>query len=179
MPRGGKREGAGRKAQGVTRKVSLTLDPEEWAQIEASGLTVAAFLKQHMGGQPSEADRQPVGYLRRHVEERWHIYLNNSETEHAPEAVESAKAAMFRIMFPAGADAAHVRTKEQYECPFTGKRFGSMDALVKAAIPHLISAHEHDIQRRREKAERETAISESERHRQQLIAEGKFPKLGR
>lgn len=178
MPRGGKREGAGRKAQGVTRKVSLTLAPEEWAQIEASGLTVAAFLKQLMG-QPPEADREPVGYLRRHVEERWRIYLDMSETEYAPEAVENAKAAMFRIMFPAGADAAHVRTKEQYECPFTGKRFGSMDALVKAAIPYLISAHEHDIQRRREKAEREAAVAESERHRQQLIAEGKFPKLGR
>lgn len=33
--RGGKREGAGRKAIGETRKVSLTLSPEMWGVIES------------------------------------------------------------------------------------------------------------------------------------------------
>ncbi|MEK5251553.1 hypothetical protein MKX66_29065 [Bacillus sp. FSL R9-9530] len=32
--RGGKREGAGRKVIGVTRKVSLTLPTELWSEIE-------------------------------------------------------------------------------------------------------------------------------------------------
>jgi hypothetical protein len=46
MPRGGKRPGAGRKPQGITRKVSLTLTKEEWKMIEESGApTVAAFIK--------------------------------------------------------------------------------------------------------------------------------------
>ncbi len=40
--RGGKREGAGRKAIGVTRKVSLTLPTELWSEIE--------FLCEYDGG---------------------------------------------------------------------------------------------------------------------------------
>lgn len=48
MARGGKREGAGRKAAGITKKVSMTLTAEEWAAIEESGLTVAAFLRKLM-----------------------------------------------------------------------------------------------------------------------------------
>lgn len=48
MTRGGKREGAGRKAQGITRKVSLTLTAEEWAQIHEFDGTVADFLRQLM-----------------------------------------------------------------------------------------------------------------------------------
>jgi hypothetical protein len=34
MARGGKREGAGRKAVGVTKKVSLTLTEEQWERLE-------------------------------------------------------------------------------------------------------------------------------------------------
>jgi predicted acetyltransferase len=42
MPRGDKRAGLGRKAQGI----SLTLTAEEWAEIEISGAkTIAAFWK--------------------------------------------------------------------------------------------------------------------------------------
>lgn len=44
MARGGKREGAGRKAKGITRKVSLTLPAEVWEMIDGSGKTVAEFL---------------------------------------------------------------------------------------------------------------------------------------
>ena len=45
MARGGKRPGAGRKPQGITKKVSITLTAEEWRVIEESGTTVAAFIK--------------------------------------------------------------------------------------------------------------------------------------
>lgn len=48
MGRGGSRVGAGRKAQGITRKVSLTLTEGEWARIDAAGGTVAAFLRELM-----------------------------------------------------------------------------------------------------------------------------------
>lgn len=49
MGRGGKRPGAGRPRQGMTRKVSLTLTEEEWQAIEQSGQpTVAAYLKHVM-----------------------------------------------------------------------------------------------------------------------------------
>lgn len=48
MARGGKREGAGRKAQGITRKVSMTLTDKEWAQIDASNDTVAKVLRENL-----------------------------------------------------------------------------------------------------------------------------------
>lgn len=35
MPRGGKRDGAGRKPFGVTKKVSITLDSEMWWRLES------------------------------------------------------------------------------------------------------------------------------------------------
>lgn len=41
MQRGGKRERAGRKAQGITRKVSLTLMAEEWAEIDQEPIAAA------------------------------------------------------------------------------------------------------------------------------------------
>lgn len=46
MAWGGRRPGAGRKREGITKKVSLTLTAEEWKQIEDSGeKTVAALIK--------------------------------------------------------------------------------------------------------------------------------------
>lgn len=62
MARGGKRAGAGRKAQGITRKVSLTLTAEEWAQIESSGKTVAAFLRELMQRPKQSNDDVMVAY---------------------------------------------------------------------------------------------------------------------
>lgn len=87
---------------------------------------------------------------RAQVEERWEIYL--SSNKHTPEAIEQARQAMFRILFPGSSDTAQVKTKTQYECPFTGKRFGSMESLVKAAIPHLIKSAETELQHKKELA---------------------------
>lgn len=43
---GGKREGAGRKKQGITKKVSINLTEDEWNYIERSGAkTVGEFIK--------------------------------------------------------------------------------------------------------------------------------------
>lgn len=138
MSRGGRREGAGRKPQGVTKKVSLTLTKKEWAEIEASGLTVAAFLKNQMKkDRASDQAADPINYPRRYADERWGIYLRDAE-DMPEDVIESAKAAMQNIMFPADAENAVVRTHLQYECPFTGKRYGSMDRLIRSAIPHLI-----------------------------------------
>jgi hypothetical protein len=65
MPRGGKRPGAGRKPEGITWKVSLTLTKEEWKQIEESGFpTLAAYLKHLLknerlkDGSENEADKK-------------------------------------------------------------------------------------------------------------------------
>lgn len=48
--RGGKREGAGRKATGITKKASITLSDDVWEQIEAEkaekGLSQSAILRE-------------------------------------------------------------------------------------------------------------------------------------
>lgn len=139
----------GRPSLGITKKVSLTMTEDQWTEIEASGLTVAAFLKECMKSIPKAETEptavatvdgeQPVSYQRRYAEERWDIYLRNIEEQPQVGIIEAAKESMFRIMYPDGLENAVVRTIEQYECPFTGKRFGSMDKLVRAAIPHLIN----------------------------------------
>ncbi|MEJ8548135.1 hypothetical protein [Brevibacillus borstelensis] len=59
MAKGGKRAGAGRKAQGITRKISLTLTAEEWAEIEKDGGTVADFVRRLMR-QPKQSDDSMV-----------------------------------------------------------------------------------------------------------------------
>lgn len=55
IPRNTGARQVGRPAKGITKKVSLTLTEEEWSEIEASGLTVAAFLKGLMKKNRKEA----------------------------------------------------------------------------------------------------------------------------
>jgi len=49
MPRGGKREGAGRKALGTTRKCSLTLENDTWEKLDKylkrNNLRLSAYLR--------------------------------------------------------------------------------------------------------------------------------------
>lgn len=153
MPRGGKREGAGRKAQGITRKVSLTLTEEQWNRIDKSGEpTVAAYIQSLMNKETLIIEAADIhselgdfnhkeyrGLNRKEAEEYWTIFANFEESA-APDIMEGAKAVFLRVLFPKGAESAKVEVKPNFICPFTGKRFGSMKALIKAAVPHLIQA---------------------------------------
>lgn len=141
----------GRPSLGITKKVSLTLTEEEWAEIEGTGGTVAAFLKDKMKQNVPEvtgvrlqrteweSERTPVAYSLSQAEERWNIYLQFSN-ELLPDGdiIDAAKQSMFQILYPNQVENVFVETREQYVCPFTGKRFGSMDKLVSAAIPTII-----------------------------------------
>lgn len=60
MGRGGKRAGAGRKPEGITRKVSLTLTAEEWDRIDTYKGTVAAFLRHLMQQQNQREDASMI-----------------------------------------------------------------------------------------------------------------------
>lgn len=71
MGRGGSRAGAGRKAEGITRKVSLTLTGGEWARIDAAGGTVAAFLRELM--------QEQKGFLDPDMQSFWKERLVESE----------------------------------------------------------------------------------------------------
>ena len=160
----------GRPSLGITKKVSLTLSAEEWTEIEASGLTVAAFLKKNIEKAPvAEAApvpstfvadlKDPINYQRSYVEERWEIHLRMADDLPSADVLEAAKNTLMRNLYPRGAEFAIIQTHEQYECPFTGKRYGSMKNLVSAAIPHLIhlaadKKHKEELSmiREREKA---------------------------
>lgn len=146
----------GRPAHGITKKVSLTLSEEDWNEIEQSGMTYGAFVKDRMkkaktaaalevspAPQPPitqfERERRSVDYPRRYAEERWDIHLRLSDEEPPPDDVlEAAKKSMYKVLYPNQAENAVLETRDQFICPFTGKRFSSMDKLVGSAIPTLI-----------------------------------------
>ena len=149
----------GRPSQGITKKVSLTLTTEEWTEIEDSGKTVAAFLKDKMKKQPdvtlrpeSETQRIPISYPRPLAEECWDTYLERTDEQLPSDIIDAAKESMFQILYPNQAENVIVEVKEQYICPFTGKRFGSMDKLVSTAIPTLIQWATAKINRELERA---------------------------
>lgn len=161
MPRGGRREGAGRKAQGITRKVSLTLTEEQWNQIEASREpTVAAYIQGLMNKVTSirnETDSiYEIGNLkhnehqvvnRKDVEEYWSIFASFEESA-APEVLEKARESFLRVLYPKGEDTAQIEVKPNFVCPFTGKRFGSVKAMIKAAVPHLVQSENRRLENR-------------------------------
>ncbi|MBD7971399.1 hypothetical protein [Paenibacillus gallinarum] len=149
----------GRPSQGITKKVSLTLTIEEWTEIEDSGKTVAAFLKDKMKKQPdvtlspeSKTQRIPIFYPRPLAEECWDTYLERTDEQLPSDIIDAAKESMFQILYPNQAENVIVEVKEQYICPFTGKRFGSMDKLVSTAIPTLIQWATAKINRELERA---------------------------
>lgn len=149
----------GRPSQGITKKVSLTLTKEEWSEIENSGKTVAAFLKDKMENQPDvslrpelKTQRIPISYPRPLAEECWDNYLERTDERLPSDIIDAAKESMFQVLYPNQAENVIVEVKEQYICPFTGKRFGSMDKLVSTAIPTLIQWATAKINRELERA---------------------------
>ncbi|SEP33602.1 hypothetical protein [Paenibacillus sp. OK076] len=159
----------GRPAQGITKKVSLTLSEEEWDEIEQSGMTYGAFVKDRMNKarkaaaletspapQPPitqfERERRSVDYPRQYAEERWDIHQRLSDEEVPPDVIEAAKKSMYKVLYPNQAENAVLETRDQYICPFTGKRFSTMDKLVGSAIPTLIQWATAQIRRDAERA---------------------------
>ncbi|GBG06200.1 hypothetical protein PAT3040_00713 [Paenibacillus agaridevorans] len=151
MPRGERGEGAGSKTQGITRKVLLT--EEQWNQIEATReSTVAAYIEGLMNKVTSirnETDSiYEIGSLkhnkhqvvnRKEVEEYWSIFVSFVESA-APEVLLKARKSYLRVLYPKGEDTAQIEIKPNFGCPFTGKRFGSEKAMIKAAVPHLVQS---------------------------------------
>ncbi|MCR8987652.1 hypothetical protein NW801_21930 [Brevibacillus laterosporus] len=70
MARGGKREGAGRKATGVTKKVSLTLSEKEWSYIDSLDMKMVTFIKEAI------AERQSS---KNDISTNWDLYRTVSD----------------------------------------------------------------------------------------------------
>jgi hypothetical protein len=149
----------GRPKQGFTKKVSLTLTADEWAEIESSGKTPAAFLKDKMHNKPEivimPALTIPItqpsnipDYHYRYAMEQWSKAVAEYESNYDHLIFEEVQKNLFKTLFPNQSDIAITKIKIQYECPFTGKRFGSLDTLIKNAIPFLLKSTKHVIQQR-------------------------------
>jgi len=139
--------------------VSPTLTADEWTEIESSGKTPAAFLKDKMHNKPETVTMPTLtipiteppsisDYHYRYAMEQWSMAVTQYASKYDPVVFEEVQKSLFNILFPNRSDIAITKTKIQYECPFTGKRFGSIDALIKNAIPVLLDSTKHVIQQR-------------------------------
>lgn len=146
MPRGGKREGAGRKPVGITKKVSLTLTSEEWERLKSSGFnTVSAFVKNALNQVTSIKEKKKTSFDSNYLN---HITFTRQELDEwlsiyggkdvLPDVAKQVRDKIMQTFFPDGSDRPHVRTFPYLVCPFTGKRFASVLSLMKNAIPFLI-----------------------------------------
>lgn len=138
----------GRPKQGITKKVSLTLTEEEWGQVEAFP-NVAAFIKKKLtpalepSSKPASQETlfEQYALSKSNVEERFNIVIRfGLEKDHpyTSEMIADVKQTIFRSLFPKDAELVSIETKTQYVCPFTNKRFGSIDKLVENSVPLLL-----------------------------------------
>ncbi|QJC53043.1 hypothetical protein HGI30_16660 [Paenibacillus albicereus] len=167
--------GGGRKPQGVTRKVSLTLTEAEWATLEASAGTVAAYIKQQLAAVPAapvpepahsrshsvlpadnpaaeRAPRVPVALDRRRVSEAIQMAASAAKRAGAPvpdEDVAAAEQQLLELLYPKSAEHAQLAVLHQYVCPATGKRFGSADKLLRALAPQALQWPANERARKR------------------------------
>lgn len=144
----------GRPRLGLTKKVSLTLTEDEWAKIDASEMTVAAFLKEKMHAEktqefagmvreaaaPYAGDSKETGFKRKYADEYWKRAVDEYQDQYDSEVFEEAYKSLVNTLFPKQSDIAITNTKIQYECPFTNKKFGSINNLIKNAIPYLLES---------------------------------------
>ncbi|RED76128.1 hypothetical protein [Cohnella phaseoli] len=142
----------GRPRQGITKKVSLTLTEEEWSKLEGFS-NVAAFIKEQLNPVPifpSDPSVNNLGNLnsidwydmsKAAVEYRFNTtvkYGLEKDHPYTAEMIADVKNSIFRSLFPKDAEVVTIETKTQYICPFTNKRFGSIDKLVENAVPLLL-----------------------------------------
>jgi len=150
---------------------------------ESKGMSLNSFInaaiqeKMKPTPQPEATKKpaQPVSekgssdYPARYLEEEWNDYLRAAKGQHSAEAIADAREGMKGILFPEGQEMAKVTTKPQFICPFTGKKFGSMDNLIRAAIPTVIKMSEVDLARENAKKKKDEELARSA----QLMAERK------
>ncbi|WP_101809501.1 hypothetical protein [Paenibacillus pasadenensis] len=168
--------GAGRKPQGITRKVSLTLTEDEWAQIEALGFsTLSTYIKQQLATSetaptvphPSTAHtnfvfpdhnppadraaRVPVALDRREIAFTLRSAANEAKRAGTPvsdEDVAEAEQRILNMLFPKGSEHAQLAVLHQYICPATGKRYGSAYKMLLALVPQALQWPAYDRARK-------------------------------
>lgn len=153
MARGGKREGSGRKKQGLTRKVSINLSEKMWQEIEKSGLNVSSYLKSLMENknnnelmnQVTNTNNLGVPINKNEIDRLWNLYISENKNNYDSEVLEKAYNNLTKSLLKG------INIGERYQCPFTGKWFASTDKLIKSAILYLVDSYNFKIERKREK----------------------------
>lgn len=153
MSRGGKREGSGRKAQGITRKVSVNLSKEMWKEIEESELTVSAYLKSLMENrnninamnQVTKTNESDIPIKKDKIDRLWNSYLRDNGDNYNKGVLDKAYNSLTKNLLK------RINISERYQCPFTGKWFASTDKLIKSAILYLVDSYSFKVARKKEK----------------------------
>jgi len=163
MKRGGKREGAGRKKQGITRKVSINLSEAMWKEIEESGKNVSVYLKSLIENKNNITALNEVTLTKNidmpidknEIDRLWNIYLRDNGKSYDNEVLEKAYKNLNKSLL-----LNKINTGQRYQCPFTGKWFASTDKLIKSAILYLVDSYNFKMERKKEKEvkERENKI---------------------
>jgi hypothetical protein len=157
MSRGGKREGSGRKKQGLTRKVSINLSEESWQEIEESGKNVSLFLKSLMENRINNQAMNEVTLTnnlgipidKSEIDRIWNIYIRDNGNNYDGEVLEKAYNNLTKSLLKG------INTSERYQCPFTGKWFASTDKLIKSGISYLVDSYNFKLEKKREKEAKE------------------------
>ena len=174
--RGGKREGAGRKPKGITKKVSLTLSDELWNEINNFDGTIADYirsLKQSLNEKSNSIHNNDnmnkvttinnycteEELTKEYIDYYWNIYkqyfLEEQPTERkvSDKAINNAYKSLISGMFNKE-ETVQIEMSARYRSPFSNKWFSSIKNLLKAEVPRLINSSETALIRKKENAER-------------------------
>jgi hypothetical protein len=192
--RGGKRKGAGRKAKGITKKVSLTLSEELWNEINDFDGTCADYIRS-LKENYNNYDRSNLDHsiipddkelnmkevtsinkqlTKEYIDEYWNIYKRNFLEEYSPEervsdqAVDDAYKSLMALF--KGKETAQIETSMRYQSPFSNQWFSSMQNLLKKDIPRLLTNAENRIKRKTEADQSTKRAEELKRMSQETLA---------
>lgn len=117
-----------------------------------------------------------VDYTKQDLMKDWEHYIYVHSLDSSQEVIAGTKDDLIRNLFPKGVEVAKLDIKTQYVCPFTGKKFGSMENLINSAIPKLISWREAEMKKDGLIEKQKHEAAKMAQQRQKLIDDGKFPK---
>lgn len=189
MPRGGARDGAGRKGEGlICKSVSLALPKAIWTEMNQANRTPSFFVRDlykendHLKKElerlnemvtrlekekmikPNEENRLNVKnkFSKADFDHAFNLHIRYLEKKPVEQVVHDAKSSLQKYLFSGGREFVDVEeTRLQFRCPFTGKWFGSVDKLVLSAIPSVLQMVENEEKNRQDNLER---LSKKQQH---------------
>lgn len=161
------REGTLQGERSADRKAGWRIHPDELARfitarnpfeklslLEAEIERLQAVNKQ-LEQARSAASRSPANeaplYTEKLVDELWNMRIRDGFKDVPHEILQEARRAFDRVL-------THTTTLVQYVCPFTGKRFGRMDKVIRGGIDFVIQSKVSEHKNRQERLDREKRV---------------------